>query len=104
MGLFWFLLLLFLSWRKAGQTRRRCKDDGRLQWAFDLSGMLQVSLVGYFATGIFLDVAYFDLLYVLIGLIVAMSSLVSRELIADADQAAGVKPGHLIRADANASD
>ena len=49
--------------------------------------MLQVSLVGYFVTGLFLDVAYFDLLYVLIGLVVATSSVVSRQLIADADQA-----------------
>jgi hypothetical protein len=42
--------------------------------------MLQVSLVGYVAAGLFLDVAYFDLLYVILALIVATSAVVSREL------------------------
>ena len=42
--------------------------------------MLQVSLVGYVVAGLFLDVAYFDLLYVILALIVTTSAVVSREL------------------------
>ncbi len=79
-GLFLFLLLLFLAWTKAGKVRRRTREKVRLKWSFDLSSMLQVSLVGYVAAGLFLDVAYFDLLYVILGLIVTTSAVVSREL------------------------
>jgi probable O-glycosylation ligase (exosortase A-associated) len=79
-GLFLFFLLLFLAWKKAGKVRRRTRQSDQFKWAFDLSGMLQVSLVGYVAAGLFLDVAYFDLLYVILALIVTTSAVVSREL------------------------
>ena len=87
-GLSLFLMLLLSAWLKAGYIRRRAKKHERLKWAFDLSSMLQVSLVGYCATGVFLDVAYFDLLYVILALIVATSAVVSRELSVEADQVA----------------
>jgi hypothetical protein len=42
--------------------------------------MLQVSLVGYGVGGLFLGLAYFDLPYSLLALVVATHGVVAREL------------------------
>jgi probable O-glycosylation ligase (exosortase A-associated) len=62
-GLGLFMLLWLLTWRRAGQTIRRYKKDVDNKWASDLSAMMQVSLIGYAAGGAFLGLAYFDLPY-----------------------------------------
>ena len=97
-GLGLFLMLLYLAWSKAGRVRGQTRNIARLRWAFDLSSMLQASLVGYFAAGLFLDVAYFDLLYVILGLVVAMSAVVSRELTAASEEVPPLKTGVLVDA------
>ena len=49
-------------------------------WAALLAGMLQVSLVGYVVGGLFLGLAYFDLPYSLLALVVATHGVVAKEL------------------------
>jgi hypothetical protein len=56
----------------------RGRED--LRWASLLAGMLQVSLVGYGVGGLFLGLAYFDLPYSLLALVVATHGVVAREL------------------------
>jgi probable O-glycosylation ligase (exosortase A-associated) len=58
-----FMLLALFTWRRANQVIRVCKDDPTRKWAADLAAMIQVSLVGYGAGGAFLGLAYFDLTY-----------------------------------------
>jgi putative inorganic carbon (hco3(-)) transporter len=58
-----FVLLAFLVWLRANQVIRECKNDPERKWAADLAAMIQVSLVGYGAGGAFLGLAYFDLTY-----------------------------------------
>jgi probable O-glycosylation ligase (exosortase A-associated) len=87
-GLGLFLLIGLTSIVKAQSIRRSVKGQPHLQWAADLAGMSQVSLVGFFIAGQFLNVAYFDLLYLFVPLIVGTASVVQREK-AKIEQAAG---------------
>jgi probable O-glycosylation ligase (exosortase A-associated) len=65
-----FMLLGLLAWIRAQQIIRRCKSDPDKKWAADLAAMIQVSLVGYAAGGAFLGMAYFDLPYHLMVILV----------------------------------
>jgi putative inorganic carbon (HCO3(-)) transporter len=62
-GLVLFVLMWLLVMREAGKLRRASKGNRELAWVFHLAGMCQVSLVGYFFGGAFLQLAYFDLPY-----------------------------------------
>lgn len=73
LGLFLFLLLWFLAFRTAGQIRREAKNRAEATWLVHLAGMCQVSLVGYLVGGAFLALAYFDLPYnILVMLVVSL--------------------------------
>jgi probable O-glycosylation ligase (exosortase A-associated) len=69
-GLGMFLLLAVFTWLRANQVIRECKNDPERKWAADLAAMIQVSLVGYGAGGAFLGLAYFDLTYHLMIILV----------------------------------
>lgn len=69
-GLGIFLLLALFAWLRANQVIRACKNDPERKWAADLAAMIQVSLVGYGAGGVFLGLAYFDLTYHLMVILV----------------------------------
>lgn len=69
-GLFLFLLIAFLAWRTASSVIREAKKSETNKWLVDLCSMLQVSLVGYAVAGAFLGLAYFDLYYNVIAIIV----------------------------------
>ena len=72
-GLFLFLLIWFHTWRTAKTVFRLARGVPELQWAVELSRMLQVALVGYFTGGAFLSLAYFDLPYdLMVAAVVAM--------------------------------
>jgi len=58
-----FMLLGVFAWLRAQQVIRTCKKDPDRKWASDLAAMIQVSLIGYAAGGAFLGLAYFDLPY-----------------------------------------
>lgn len=69
-GLFLFLLLWILIWRSAGRLRVQGRQQPQTQWLSDLGAMCQVSLVGYLVGGAFLSLAYFDLPYNILILVV----------------------------------
>ncbi|MDT3680096.1 MAG: putative O-glycosylation ligase, exosortase A system-associated [Burkholderiaceae bacterium] len=68
-----FVLIWVLGWRMAARLRRDAlRADGDLQSLHLLAGMCQVSLIGYAVGGAFLSLAYFDLPYnILVMLVVA---------------------------------
>jgi probable O-glycosylation ligase (exosortase A-associated) len=74
-GLALFLLLALFTWRRASQVINQCKHDPERKWAADLAAMIQVSLVGYGAGGAFLGLAYFDLTYHLIIILIIAAKL-----------------------------
>jgi hypothetical protein len=51
------------------------KQSAETIWMADLLAMIQVSLLGYAASGAFLGLAYFDLYYHLIAIVVICKSL-----------------------------
>lgn len=77
-GLFLFLTLLGLTWRKCSSIIRRAKRDKELYWARDLAAMLQVSIVAYMSGGAFLGLAYFDYIYHLIAIAAITWHLITR--------------------------
>ena len=79
-GLAIFIIMLYLFWSNCSSIRRRTREIPQLHWAYDLASMLQVSLIGYMAAGTFLNLAFFDLLYTLIAIVVGMRVVVEREL------------------------
>jgi probable O-glycosylation ligase (exosortase A-associated) len=65
-----FVLMAILAWLRARQIIQFCKNDPEKKWAADLAAMIQVSLIGYGAGGAFLGLAYFDLPYHLMIILV----------------------------------
>jgi probable O-glycosylation ligase (exosortase A-associated) len=69
-GLALFLLMWLFVWFKAGRVISVCRGHPENKWAADLAAMAQVSLVGYAVGGAFLGLAYFDLPYHIMIMIV----------------------------------
>ena len=78
-GLFLFLLLWSLVWWNAGKLRKEAKKVSETKWLSDLGAMCQVSLVGYAVGGAFLSLAYFDLPYNILILIVLARRWIKRK-------------------------
>lgn len=74
-GLGIFLLMLFLAWRTGVRVIKFCKGKEELKWASGLATACQVSLAGYLVGGAFLSLAYFDLLYNIIIMLVLLEKL-----------------------------
>ena len=95
-GLGLFLLLGWLAWIRGQQIIKRCKHDPDKKWAADLAAMTQVSLIGYAVGGAFLGLAYFDLPYhiVVIMLLTAKFSGALDDVAQGAEKDAGGPPVH----------
>jgi putative inorganic carbon (HCO3(-)) transporter len=79
-GLFMYLAIGILTWRTCRWVIKHAKPFPDLKWAFDLGLMIQVSLLGFAIGGAFLSLAYFDVPYYLMVVIVATKVLVGREI------------------------
>ena len=86
-GLVLFLLLGIFTWRTCTRIIAITKGIDDLRWASNLARMLQVSLVAYASSGAFLGLAYFDLYYHLVAIVVLCKVVVDRELKAPAAKA-----------------
>ncbi len=69
-GLALFLALWFATWRSAGWLRTQKNLIPETRWTADLGAMCQVALVGYAVGGAFLSLAYFDLPYDIMAIVV----------------------------------
>ena len=79
MGLVLFVLLGVSAVLYAWRSERLARHDPNLDWARGLLRMSQVALVGYVVGGLFLGLAYFDLPYAIMALIVATGVVVRRD-------------------------
>ena len=69
-GLALFLLIGISTWVAAAMLIRAARFDPANKWAADLGAMVQVSMIGYGAAGAFLSLAYFDLPYNVMAMVV----------------------------------
>lgn len=79
-GLALFLMLWLLGWRLAASIIKSCKKRDDLRWAADLAAMIQVSFVGYWVGGSFLGLAYWDMPYLLLSILVLTRVVVDKQL------------------------
>jgi len=79
-GLFLFIILGILAFLSGNWVIRQARGHPELTWAKDLAAMLQVSLVGYAIGGAFLALAYFDLFYHLVVLLMLLKYIVDKQL------------------------
>jgi len=77
-GLFLFLLLFTVGFFTAGRLARRVKGNQELSWVSNLMKMVQISLIGYALNGLTLGLAYFDLPYHILSLIVVTQVVVNK--------------------------
>jgi probable O-glycosylation ligase (exosortase A-associated) len=78
-GLLLYLLLWLFVWGTAGQLRKQGARRPETLWVSQLGAMTQVSIVGFAVGGAFLSLAYFDLPYNLLVLVVLAKSWLKRE-------------------------
>ena len=77
-GLVLFLVLGLSVWKLATHVIKQAKNSEEFRWITDLCSMIQVSLVGYAVSGLFLGLATFDLYYNLIAMVVACKIYLER--------------------------
>ena len=87
-GLALFLGFAFLAFMETQRIRKATRDDPEKAWAFDLATALQASAIAYGVGGAFLGLAYLDLPYQLVALVV----LTGRVALPDAKEVELSKP------------
>lgn len=87
-GLALFLGFAGLAFRESQRIRKATRDDPEKAWAFDLATALQASAIAYAVGGAFLGLAYLDLPYQLVALVV----LTGRVALPDAKEIELSKP------------
>ena len=80
-GLFLFLLLWLVAWRTATWVKANALRFEETAWAARLAMMVQVSMIAYLVGGAFLSLAYFDLPYDLLVILVVLQRIVDRQII-----------------------
>ena len=78
-GLAIFLLLGFSAFATGTGIIRRTRGSPELSWANDLARMVQVSIFGYAVGGAFLNLAFFDLYYHLVAIMLLVKVVVAKE-------------------------
>ena len=79
-GFTMFMLLAWFTWDTGNRVRRMARREAQTKWAADLASMIQVSMIGYAGAGTFLGLAYFDLYYTLIAIMVICKIICQQEL------------------------
>jgi probable O-glycosylation ligase (exosortase A-associated) len=79
-GLALYLLMFGAFWRKASRVIETTRDHAELQWAGDLSRMMQVTLIGFAVGGAFLSLVNFDVPYYLVALMIALAAQIERQV------------------------
>jgi putative inorganic carbon (hco3(-)) transporter len=77
-GLGLWLLIFLATWRIANTLRRLGNIEDGTEWCKVLGSMCQVSLIGYAVGGAFLSLAYFDLPYNLMAIVVGTRACLIR--------------------------
>lgn len=74
-GLIMYLVLMLCTWRSGTRIIKFCGNASELKWAADLARMVQVCVIGFAVSGAFLSLAYFDLYYDFMVILIALEKL-----------------------------
>lgn len=96
-GLLLFLLVFGLAWKSGSWIVATTRSRQDLLWARDLASMLQVSLIGYAVGGTFLSLAYYDFPYYVVVMLVALRTVVAKELATPPLPKAGAAPTAVVK-------
>ncbi len=80
LGFTLWLGILITAWRSNSWIIKNARTYEQLKWAVDLARMLQVSMVSYASAGAFLSLAYFDLPWHIIAIIVLVKEIVKQKV------------------------
>lgn len=83
-GLLLFLSILLGAWLLAGKLINQTRGSVENKWMTDLARMIQVSLVAYGSGGAFLSLAYFDLPWHLVSILVIMQQILRQQDVTEA--------------------
>lgn len=83
-----FMTLALLTWRKCANLSKQGRKNPANKWQAELGPMLQVGLIGYFVSGAFLGLSYFDYYYDLVAM-----AIIAHKLTVTAPQDARLAPG-----------
>ena len=75
LGLFLFVSIGAFTWMAASDGKRKAKGIAGLEWIAPMLDMMKVSMVGYAVGGAFLSLAYFDVPYYVMVIVVATRAL-----------------------------
>jgi probable O-glycosylation ligase (exosortase A-associated) len=75
-GLGIYLAMLIATWSLLGRVRKSSKGLASLEWVEELATMVQVSFVAFFVSGFALSMAYYDLVFLFMGITLALSVVV----------------------------
>ena len=78
-GLTIFLMIFFSGWLNSVAIIRQGNRMPGMEWAVDLSKMIQVSMAGYLVAGAALSMAYYDVTLTLIVVLACLRTLVVQE-------------------------
>lgn len=96
-GLALFLTFWILTYRIAGRLMKLGRENPELAWAADLGSMVKVSLIGFAVGGAFLNLAFWDMPYYLMVVMVAtekcVKSILGEHQAAASNGAASLKSG-----------
>lgn len=88
-GLFLYLMMWLTTYRMAGRLKKVSSTAPDCQWMSDLGRAIQVSLIGFFVGGAFLSLAYWDVPFYLLVIVVAVDQLARTRLTETAATLAG---------------
>lgn len=77
-GLAIFLTMFLVAWRGGARVIRFCRDKEDLGWALMLAQMCHVSMIGYLTAGAFLTLAYYDLIYYVLAILITLDKVLIR--------------------------
>jgi len=79
-GLLLYVSLLVAAAATSISIRKRTAGHSELEWANHLAFMIQVSLLGYAVGSLTITAAFFPIFYAILGVLISLQVLVSREL------------------------
>ena len=78
-GLALYLGILVTSFFYCSQIRRTTRGVDELHWAYELTGMIQLSLFVFCLGGAALSMAYYDVLFINVGLLSALRAMLATD-------------------------